>query len=309
MGGALTLRWNLASDVELRSITGYREVSVDQWDNSGGAHRPPIFSANGLFSRYSLSYLEQNQFSQELQAVGRLAGQLDYVFGLYYFREKAFEEAATPSTTAGTPTAQPTPSSIPAPDRAVSAGSRAAEASTGQPGAIEEHGRLRPADLDPTVRRSFHFTLGGRYTREHKSGTLYKVNNAATAFGFDQRTSRFNPLAILAWDATSEHPPLREICDRLSLRRRQLALAHLPRVRTRGRQELRGRRQDRALRPPPAAERLRLHDGPQRHPGRFQRPDPPVQRLHPQHSGNGECAGTTKIRGSRSMPRRSSPTI
>ncbi|HET9640006.1 MAG TPA: TonB-dependent receptor, partial [Allosphingosinicella sp.] len=205
LGAALTLKWNVAPGVELRSITGYREVSVDQWDNAGGAHRPPIFAANGLFSRYSLSYLEQNQFSQELQAVGRIADQLDYVFGLYYFREKAYEEAATPSTNRWN--ADGTAYTIVDPCtgssgfgwqpgcRSIDRGSRARSKS------MAAYGQLT---WTPPSADRFHVTLGGRYTRDDKSGTLYKVNNAATAFAFDQRTSRFNPLAILAWDAADD---------------------------------------------------------------------------------------------------------
>ena len=77
-----------------------------QWDNSGGAHRtvfspflPGVTSATGgLFSRYSLSELFQNQFSQEFQVVGNFGHQLDYVLGAYYFHEDVEEAAATPST-------------------------------------------------------------------------------------------------------------------------------------------------------------------------------------------------------------------
>jgi iron complex outermembrane receptor protein len=204
-GAALTLKWNVAPEIELRSITGYREVSVDQWDNSGGAHRPPLFTPNGLFSRYSLSYLEQSQFSQEFQAVGQLAGQVDYVFGLYYFREKAFEEAATPSSNRWN--ADGTGYTIVDPCtgsngfgwqkgcRSIDRGSRARSRSKAAYGQLT----WTPPSAD-----QFHLTLGGRYTRDDKSGTLYKVNNAATAFGFDQKTSRFNPLAIVAWDATRD---------------------------------------------------------------------------------------------------------
>lgn len=204
-GTALTLRWSPAPEIELRSISGYREVSVDQWDNAGGAHRPPVFAANGLFSRYSLSYLEQSQYSQELQAVGRLADQIDYVFGLYYFREKAFEEAATPSTNRW---------------NANGTGFTIVDSCTGSNGfgwlrncrSIDRGSRARAESKavygqmtwTPPSAEAFHLTLGGRYTRDDKSGTLYKVNNAVTNFAFDQKTSRFNPLAVIAFDASRD---------------------------------------------------------------------------------------------------------
>ena len=53
-GGMMNLRWQL-ENVELRAISAYRTVSDDQWDNSGGAHRTPVFVTNGNFSRNSLS--------------------------------------------------------------------------------------------------------------------------------------------------------------------------------------------------------------------------------------------------------------
>ena len=97
LGHSLHLNWEVTPNMELRSITAYREVSADQWDNAGSANRPPVFAPNGNFSRYSLSYLEQLQRSQEFQLVGSFDS-VDYILGLFYFNEKAWEEAATPST-------------------------------------------------------------------------------------------------------------------------------------------------------------------------------------------------------------------
>ena len=51
------------------------------------------------FSRYSLANLHQTQFSQELQAIGTF-GEVDYVFGLYYFIEHVSDDAATPNSNA-----------------------------------------------------------------------------------------------------------------------------------------------------------------------------------------------------------------
>jgi len=214
-GGALTLRWNVLPELELRSITGYREVSVDQWDNSGGAHRPPLFTPNGLFSRYSLSYLEQSQWSQEFQAVGRLADQLDYVFGLYYFREKAFEEAATPNSARWNATGTDytiidscTGSSGFGWDRecrSIDRGSRARSKSK----AVYGQATWTPPQLE-----AFHFTLGGRYTADNKTGELYLRANAPSRCpltgpnpvlcSFTQKTHRFNPLAVVAYDASRD---------------------------------------------------------------------------------------------------------
>jgi iron complex outermembrane receptor protein len=80
----------------VRSLTAWRGVTTNQFDNSGGAHRS-ILAPNTNFSRYSLSYLRQTQFSQEFQLVGSIPS-LDYVAGLYYFTENAREYAGTPSS-------------------------------------------------------------------------------------------------------------------------------------------------------------------------------------------------------------------
>jgi iron complex outermembrane receptor protein len=95
-GTSLRMHYQLAPHLDLRSITAWRTVSTDQWDNSGGAHRT-VFLPNTNFSRYSLSYLNQRQFSQELQLVGSFP-QFDYVLGGYYFNERAQEQASTPSS-------------------------------------------------------------------------------------------------------------------------------------------------------------------------------------------------------------------
>src|SRR5262249_17255637 len=78
-----TLAYDVAAELTLKSITAWRGVSTDQWDNSGGAHRT-IYAPNANFSRYSLSMLRQHQFSEELQAIGSIP-QLDYAVGFYYF--------------------------------------------------------------------------------------------------------------------------------------------------------------------------------------------------------------------------------
>jgi iron complex outermembrane receptor protein len=212
-GAALNLRWNAADWLELRSISAYRDVSVDQWDNAAGAHRPPVFSPNGLFSRYSLSYLEQRQYSQEFQAVGRIAEQLDYVVGLYWFDEKAFEEAATPNSlrwnadgTAYTVVDPCTGSSgfgsLPG-CRFIDRGSRVRSKSRAVFG---------QATWNPPSFEQFKLTIGGRLTQDKKDGVLYLTNNQpsrcpptlanAPLCTLDLDTTRFNPLVTVSYDPT-----------------------------------------------------------------------------------------------------------
>jgi iron complex outermembrane receptor protein len=200
LGHALHLNWKATDDLELRSISAYRTVRVSQWDNSGGAHRVPQFIANTAFSRYSLSILKQHQLSQEFQAVGKFTDAFDYVAGLYYFEEKAEEEAATPSsnmwnaTGTGYTILDPT-LTLPG-SRSIDRGSFANAKSYAAFG----QGTYTPAFMDHRL----HLTAGGRYTHDDKNGTLYKVNNVASNFTFLIDSGHFDPMVTLAFDAAED---------------------------------------------------------------------------------------------------------
>ncbi len=209
-GHALTVNYDLTSDIQLRSITAYREVEVEQYDNAGGPNRPPVFQPNAPatstarnFSRYSLSDLAQLQRSQEFQLIGSLfEDRFDYVIGLYYFNEKAFEEAASPSTLTYVGSngdyvvRDPITAGVTRGFRSLDRGSVAKAESTG----IYVHTVFTPPVLDD----KFHITLGGRQTRDEKSGTLYKVSNVNRNFTFDLTEERFDPVATLAYDLTDD---------------------------------------------------------------------------------------------------------
>jgi iron complex outermembrane receptor protein len=204
-GFTSTLSYELSDALTLRSITAWRGVSTDQWDNSGGAHRT-IFAPNANFSRYSLSMLEQHQFSQEFQAVGSLP-ELDYVFGLYYFNEHASEKAATPSSNRwnATGTGYTINSEIVFPPITsanqgwdpsswfVQRASRAKAESYSAFGTLT----WTPADFDMV-----HLTAGGRYTQDKRDGILFTVVNQPTNFAFKFDNNRFDPMVTLAYDAT-----------------------------------------------------------------------------------------------------------
>lgn len=195
-GVSSVVKWQVSGSIELRSITAWRTVNDDQWDNSGGAHRTPVFVTNGTFSRYSLATLDQRQFSQELQAVGNL-GNLDYVFGLYYFNERANDSAKTPNTNKwnadGTGYSIVDPASYP-----LAAVARASIAFS------KSYSAYGQATYTPGSMDRLHLTLGGRYTHDKKNGLLFTVNGAATNFTFNQTNSRFDPLAVVAWEAAPE---------------------------------------------------------------------------------------------------------
>lgn len=194
-GFSANLRWDVADNLELRSLSAWRTVESEQWDNSGGAHRSPSFLPNSAFSRYSLSFLNARQFSQELQAVGKFDS-VDYVFGLYYFNERAEEAAATPNTNTWNATATNyTIRDAMTWQRANLSISRDSYAES------KSYAAFGQLTWTPKGLESLHVTLGGRYTKDKKSGDLIRVNNAPSAFPFSFEYDRFDPLAIVAWDA------------------------------------------------------------------------------------------------------------
>lgn len=192
-GVTSTIKWDVTDDLQVRSITAWRTVSDRQFDNSGGANRTPVFLPNATFSRYSIAKLDQRQFSQEIQAVGTV-GNLDYVFGAYYFNERAEDEAKTPNTNkwnaTGTAYTIVDPATYP-----LATVARASEAYA-KSYALYTQGTYHINNV--------HITLGGRLTQDNKDGTLFTVNGAKTNFTFVQNNKRIDPIATVAYDVSDD---------------------------------------------------------------------------------------------------------
>lgn len=204
-GFSANLKYELSPSLELRSITAWRGVVTDQWDNSGGPART-IYAPNTNFSRYSLSHLDQHQFSQELQAVGTLP-HFTYVIGLYYFTEYAREYAATPATnkwnadgTGYTINSEivtgPVTSSNNGWDPASWFVQRDSHAKAHSYAAFAQ-GTWSPLD-------TIHLTAGGRFTHDTRSGALTIVSGVATPWTFNYKNSRFDPMVTLGWSPTND---------------------------------------------------------------------------------------------------------
>ena len=204
-GVGATLSYVLSPDLTLRSITSWRKVQTNQWDNSGGPNRV-AFSPNGKFSRYSLSDLNQSQFSQEVQAVGSLPN-LDYVVGLYYFNEHARETAATPTTNqwnADGTAYTILPSQVFGPITSSNQGwdynSRFLQ--RGSVARTRSYAAFGQATYTPDFAgEKVHITVGGRYTKDKRDGALYIVSGVATPYTLDYDRGRFDPMATVAFDA------------------------------------------------------------------------------------------------------------
>ncbi len=107
-GHTLTLNVEIG-DATLRSITGYRKwdnvIDGSDIDGNGGLVgllvSPAILAPPNPFIPLGIGPVDlfhtsnerhQNQISQELNLIGSIGDDLDYVVGAYYFREKASED-------------------------------------------------------------------------------------------------------------------------------------------------------------------------------------------------------------------------
>lgn len=221
-----TLKWKVAPEVELRSITAWRGVDATQWDNSGGAHRVPVVNLTGsctstapcAFSRYSLADLRQRQFSQELQAVGSIAS-VDYVAGLYYFTEHVSDDAATPNSIGvyrdGSGNAVYTTIPFCTGNTPLFSGAAVNGCSIDRASEVTSRSYAAYGQITWNATEKLHLTVGGRYTHDNKKGVLhfsrninYDVNTAAAAANgyapLNGSWNRFNPMATLAYDASDD---------------------------------------------------------------------------------------------------------
>jgi len=206
-GHQLTLEYRPATTLTLKSITAYRSLTQSQYDNGSAA--TTMSNASGVFtgasfSRYSLAQFRQNQFSQELQAIGEI-GRLKYVVGALYYRENVEDNAQAFFTNQFTDAAG-SAFTVLSLDYAAQRIDRASHVSTTSVGAFGQ-ATYTPALLDDAV----HVTGGLRWTRDAKHGQLFTVNGATpVAFGvtgvryLDAHWARADPMVNIAVDASRD---------------------------------------------------------------------------------------------------------
>ena len=189
-GHSLTLTWEPMTDLQIKSISSYRRIKQSQYDNSGANFS--AFRPNGFLSRYSLAFVQQKQFSQELQAVGSLP-RLKYVAGLYYFWERGADSAYAPSTAQWNAdgTAQTIiPSYVPRPfpDRAANAHAKS----------LAAYGQA--TYTPPLLNDDLHLTAGLRYTSDRKNGALTALSGVTKNIPFTFGSDRVDPAVTVAYD-------------------------------------------------------------------------------------------------------------
>ncbi|MEY4160748.1 MAG: hypothetical protein RLZZ136_1369 [Pseudomonadota bacterium] len=209
-GGRLNLEWQASPNLLLKSISAYRELTQSQYDNAGAAAsfvtRPAATFTGAGLQRYSLAFFRQNQLSQELQAIGEF-DRVKFALGALYYQERVQDSAQAPFVAAFTDAAGSTftvnPSAI-----ATAVIQRASYVKTTSIGAYGQ-GTYTPAIAGDIA----HLTLGARWTRDRKQGSLFTINgalpvgingNPAAAIALDYTASRIDPLVNLAIDAAQD---------------------------------------------------------------------------------------------------------
>jgi iron complex outermembrane recepter protein len=77
-GHSLTGSWELSDNLTLKSLTGFRELDEDGFNDYGGT----LYSGGIILNED----IKQEQFSQEIQLIGKTVD-VEWVAGLYYFKE------------------------------------------------------------------------------------------------------------------------------------------------------------------------------------------------------------------------------
>lgn len=86
----LTLALRLNDQTTLKSLTGYRTLYSNTYQNYADSFaNPQEYAYLGALSYTTQDVINSIEFTQELQLIGNIGSQVDYVLGLYYYREGA----------------------------------------------------------------------------------------------------------------------------------------------------------------------------------------------------------------------------
>ncbi|WP_313801489.1 TonB-dependent receptor domain-containing protein [Sphingobium sp.] len=219
-GHGLTISYEPIPELTIKSITGYRKFFQDTILNlsGNGELRGPVvdFTSPTLVSvQPVVPYTGNNapqkqwQFSQELQALGKV-GDISYLFGMFYFYEKA-SEYNRQALTIVTPVAgllflgfpQSVADGIAALNPGlttvgVNANPVQAFGGTSQSMAIFGQASWKPSALDDRL----EITLGGRYTGDDK--TAYLAGDVSPVQRGRKSFDNFSWLASVSFDVAKD---------------------------------------------------------------------------------------------------------
>ncbi|MAT91120.1 MAG: hypothetical protein CME59_00815 [Halioglobus sp.] len=183
----LDLAWELSDTLQLRSITGYRDVNA--FNQTAQAPTVSLFGAYSIVN--GISDTTFNQFSQELQLLGD-SDHLTWVAGLYYYEDDSEEDNSAGNSNGS---------------EAVPPGGIIDYTST-ENTSIALFGQ---ATWTPRKLEDWHFTLGARYSDDNRKASR---NNTRVSYGFagapttvpafvadyDQDFDEFNPSFTVEYD-------------------------------------------------------------------------------------------------------------
>jgi iron complex outermembrane receptor protein len=183
LGASLTLTWDLADNMVLKSITGYRDVDATQFTQVTGTIQtflnvpgvpfqigPSTLGTGGIYEQ------EFEQLTQEFQLVGNVGENLDYVAGLYYYRD----EGNNFDLSGGI------------------GGPKATDLTDTENSSIAVYGQ---ATYSPGG-GPFHITVGARYSQDDREAVRTNLNANPPFIGvvYDRDFSNFSPSLTVAYD-------------------------------------------------------------------------------------------------------------
>lgn len=187
-GHTLTIEWEASDSLTVRSLSGVRDLEFRGYQDYAESFGVGMNTDDDLDSR---------QYTQELQFVGSIGDRIDYVAGLFYFREKSkhWQVSVIDMLGAGTVVN----------DRFVDALSKSK--------AAYAQVTWTPAVLDDRL----DLTFGARYTEDTRKATrsLTSIFTVAPGMSFDarppetgisnkQKFSRFNPSFTANYKVTDD---------------------------------------------------------------------------------------------------------
>lgn len=186
LGSSLTLSWDINDNLELKSITGYRDVDATQYTQVTGTIQtflnvpgvpfqigPHQLGTGGIYE------LEFEQLTQEFQAVGdaeMFNGNVEYATGLYYYSDEGHNRDLSFGI----------------------GGQKATDTTDIENSSVAIYGQATfiPGDSP------FRFTLGARYSRDQREALRTNLN-VVPAFvdsEYDRDFSNFSPSFTVAYD-------------------------------------------------------------------------------------------------------------
>ncbi|NIB38342.1 TonB-dependent receptor [Pseudomaricurvus alkylphenolicus] len=193
-GHSLVATWDASSNVTLKSITAYRDMEEDLYAQFGGV------LATGFNTQ---SQTNQDQISQEFQIIGS-AERLEYIAGLYWYKETADYTAVQYGTLAFSPTL---PDGTPffgvpvfsAPELFVTNAGNRADVETKSWAAFGQ-----VSWTPPILNDQLELILGLRYTDDSKSALRSQFLGQPTDQTFDFETTRVDPTATISYHFESD---------------------------------------------------------------------------------------------------------